>query len=627
VAWPSLVVGAMVFVRRHRGKGHEMTSSDTHTTLRLATGPDLTPLPDTAHLLEPVIRWAEREPDRPVAAYREGAGFVDVSARDFYDRVRALAKGFVASGVAPGDRVALLSHTRLEWLLTDYAILAAGGVTVPIYETSSAEQIQWILENSGACMAVVENPAMRSSYDKIHDDAGACREALVIDEGGLDDLVARGRDVEDATLDERIAGLAADRLASIVYTSGTTGRPKGCMQTHRNLRTNVAQNLDAVRSMLRADEVTLLFLPLAHTLTKSIALVCIEWGAKLAFATDFAHFPKEVTLARPTLIVAVPRVFEKVFTAAQRQAAAQGKGKIFDRAERVAIRWSEGRSAGRLQPVVSAQHAAFGPLVYRKLHSAFGGRLRFAFSGGGPLGERLTHFYNGMGVRIFEGYGLTETSPTLTVNRADAWKPGTVGRAVAGTSIRIADDGEILASGPQVFDGYWNAEAATAEVIDAEGWFHTGDIGELDAEGFLRITGRKKELIVTAAGKNVAPAPLEDRLRAHPLISQAVVVGDQRPFVAAMIAVDQEALREWAADQDMEGAEAAELLQHELLREHLQGAVDDANRSVSKAESIRAFAILPRDLTVDSGELTPTLKVRRAIVIKSYGAVVDELYG
>jgi long-chain acyl-CoA synthetase len=265
--------------------------------------------------------------------------------------------------------------------------------------------------------------------------------------------------------------------------------------------------------------------------------------------------------------------------------------------------------------------------VYSKLLGAFGGRLRFAFSGGGPLGERLTHFFNGMGVRIFEGYGLTETSPTLTVNRADAWKPGTVGRAVAGTSIRIADDGEILASGPQVFDGYWNAEAATAEVIDAEGWFHTGDIGELDAEGFLRITGRKKELIVTAAGKNVAPAPLEDRLRAHPLISQAVVVGDQRPFVAAMIAVDQEALREWAADQDMDSAEAAELLQHELLREHLQGAVDDANRSVSKAESIRAFAILPRDLTVDSGELTPTLKVRRAIVIKSYGAVVEELYG
>jgi long-chain acyl-CoA synthetase len=325
--------------------------------------------------------------------------------------------------------------------------------------------------------------------------------------------------------------------------------------------------------------------------------------------------------------VAVPRVFEKVFNAAQRKAAAEGHSKIFDKAEEVAIRWSEGHTAGRFRPVTSAEHALFGPVVYRKVHAAFGGRLRFAFSGGGPLGERLAHFFNGIGVRIFEGYGLTETSPTLTVNRADAWKPGTVGRPVAGTSIRIADDGEILASGPQVFGGYWNAEAATAEVLDADGWFHTGDIGELDAEGYLRITGRKKELIVTAAGKNVAPAPLEDRLRAYPLISQAVVVGDQRPFVAAMLAIDQEALQEWATERELENLAMAELLEHELLREHLQGAVDDANRSVSKAESIRAFAILPRDLTIDSGELTPTLKVRRAIVVKSYGTVVEELYG
>jgi len=316
-----------------------------------------------------------------------------------------------------------------------------------------------------------------------------------------------------------------------------------------------------------------------------------------------------------------------VFNAAQRKAAADGRGKVFDRAERVAIRWSEGHTAGRFQPVISAQHAMFGSLVYRKLHSAFGGRLRFAFSGGGPLGERLTHFFNGIGVRIFEGYGLTETSPTLTVNRADAWRPGTVGRPVAGTSIRIAEDGEILASGPQVFSGYWNAEAATAEVLEADGWFHTGDIGELDAEGYLRITGRKKELIVTAAGKNVAPAPLEDRLRADPLISQAVVVGDQRPFVAAMIAVDHESLREWAADEGLEDLPTAELLADDRLRARLQAAVDEANHSVSKAESIRAFAILPRDLSVESGELTPTLKVRRAIVVKTYSAVVEELYG
>jgi long-chain acyl-CoA synthetase len=604
-----------------------MTTVHAHLTQPSATGPDLALLGASAHLLEPVVRWAEREPTRPVAAFRQGDAFVDVTAQDFYGQVRSLAKGLIASGVAPGDRVVLLSHTRLEWVVVDYAILAAGAVTVPIYETSSSEQVQWMLSDSGACLAVVETPAMRSTYDEVHAHAGACREALVIDEGGLGELAARGRDIDDATLDDRIAGLTADGLATIVYTSGTTGRPKGCKQTHGNLRTNVAQNLDAIRSMLGDDEITLLFLPLAHTLTKIISLVCVEWGVKVAFATDLGHFQEELALAQPTLLVAVPRVFEKVFNAAQHKATAEGHGKIFDKAEEVAIRWSQGHTNGRLQPITSAEHALFEPLVYRKLQAAFGGRLRFAFSGGGPLGERLTHFFNGIGVRIFEGYGLTETSPTLTLNRADAWKPGTVGRPMAATTIRIADDGEILASGPQVFEGYWNGEAATAEVFDADGWFRTGDIGELDTEGYLRITGRKKELIVTAAGKNVAPAPLEDRLRAHPLISQAVVVGDQRPFVAAMLAVDSEALQEWATDQELERLAVAELLDHELLRAHLQDAVDDANRSVSKAESIRAFAILPRDLTIDSGELTPTLKVRRAVVTDTYYTVIDELYG
>ena len=604
-----------------------MTTVHARPTPRSATGPDLPPRPPDAHLLEPVMRWADREPTRSVAAVRRGDEFVDVTAQDFYGRVRALAKGLIASGVTPGDRVVILSHTRLEWLLVDYAILAAGAVTVPIYETSSSEQVQWILSDSGAVLAMVETPAMRSTYDEVHAQASACREALVIDDGGLDELADRGRDVDEATLDERIAGIAADSLATIVYTSGTTGRPKGCMQTQGNLCTNVAQNLDAVRSMLGQDEVTLLFLPLAHTLTKIIALVCVEWGAKLAFATDLGHLQEEMALAQPTLLVAVPRVFEKVFNTAQHKATAEGHGKIFDKAEEVAIRWSEGHAAGRFQPITSAEHALLEPVVYRKLQAAFGGRLRFAFSGGGPLGQRLTHFFNGIGVRIFEGYGLTETSPTLTLNRAEAWKPGTVGRPLAGTSIRIADDGEILASGPQVFQGYWNAEAATAEVFDADGWFRTGDIGELDADGYLRITGRKKELIVTAAGKNVAPAPLEDRLRSHPLISQAVVVGDQRPFVAAMLAVDEEALEEWAADRALERLAMAELLENELLRAHLQEAVDEANRSVSKAESIRAFAVLPRDLTIDSGELTPTLKVRRAVVVKTYDTVIEELYG
>ncbi len=604
-----------------------MTDVHDPRTIRIAVGPTLAPLASTAHLLEPVIRWADSSPDRPIAATRVGDEFVDIGAGDFYGRIRALAKGLIASGVRPSDRVTLMSHTRLEWLVVDYAILAVGAVTVPIYETSSSEQVEWILSDSGAVMAVVETPAMRGMYDAVQPHTTACREVVVIDEGGLDDLMTRGREVDDAALDARLAAVSVDQLATIVYTSGTTGRPKGCMQTHRSLHTNVLQNVDAVRSMLTDDETCLLFLPLAHTLAKILALVCVEWGARLAFATDMAHMPEELGMARPTLVVSVPRVFEKVFDKAEQKARADGHGKIFRKAEEVAIRWSENATAGRAQPVTAAEHALFGPVVYRKIQKVFGGRLRFAMSGGGPLGVRLTHFFNGAGVRIFEGYGLTETSPTLTLNHAGAWKPGTVGRPLAATTIRIADDGEVLAKGPQVFEGYWKAEAATAEAFDTDGWFRTGDIGELDSGGYLRITGRKKELIVTAAGKNVAPAPLEDHLRAHPLISQAVVVGDQRPFVAAMLALDEEELERWAADQGLDGVTVRDLLDRSDLRAELQAAVDTANRSVSKAESIRAFAVLPRDLTIASGELTPTLKVRRMVVAKSYEYVIEEIYG
>jgi long-chain acyl-CoA synthetase len=604
-----------------------VTAVDTQPTMREATGPDMAPLPAGSHLLQPVMRWATDQPGHPVAAFREGDEFVDVSAAEFYTRVRSVAKGLVASGIAPGDRVLLMSHTRLEWLVVDYAVMAAGAVTVPVYETSSSEQVQWILSDSDAALALVETPAMKAIYDEVHGHAVACREALVIDEGGIDELVARGRDVGDDTLDQRIAGITADQLATIVYTSGTTGRPKGCMQTHRNLGTNVEQSLGAVRPMLTDDEVTLLFLPLAHTLSKIIALVCMEWGTKLAFATDITHLQDEMPIVQPTMLVSVPRVFEKIYNGAQHKASEEGHAKIFDKAEDVAIRWSKAQVAGRWRPVTGAEHALLDRVVYRKLQAVFGGRLRFAISGGGPLGERLTHFFNGIGVRIFEGYGLTETSPTLTLNSADAWKPGTVGRPLAATTIRIAGDGEILAKGPQVFQGYWNAEAATADTFDANGWFRTGDIGQLDDSGFLRITGRKKELIVTAAGKNVAPAPLEDRLRAHPLISQAIVVGDQRPFVAAMLALDEDAVREWATDHELDHLEVPQLLDHEQLRTELQEAVDDANSSVSRAESIRSFAVLPRDLTIESGELTPTLKVRRTMVAKTYESVVEELYG
>jgi long-chain acyl-CoA synthetase len=584
-------------------------------------------LPIDAHLLEPLIERARKDPGKAVAAYRDGDHYVDVTAGDLYDRVRQIAKGLIGCHVQPGDRVVLMSHSRLEWLLVDYAVLAVGGTTVPAYETSSAEQLRWILSDSAAVAVVLETPEMAEMFAGIADDVPASRTSFVIDEGGLDELVRRGRGVNDAVLDGRIGALTTDALATIVYTSGTTGRPKGCAITHGNLRTNVLQNLDAVRSMLGDDEVSLVFLPLAHTLTKIIALVGAEWGIKLAFATDIVHLGEELALVRPTMVVAVPRVFEKVFNGAQHKAHLEGRGRIFDQSVDVAIRWSKQTTTGRARPLTRLAHFALDRLVYAQLQKVFGGRMRFAFSGGGPLGERLTHFFNGIGVRIFEGYGLTETSPTLTVNRAEAWKPGTVGIPLAGTSIRVAEDGEILAKGPQVFGGYWQNESATAATFDDDGWFLTGDIGTLDDDGFLRITGRKKEIIVTAAGKNVAPAPLEDRLAAHPLISQAVVVGDARPFVAALVTLEPEGLTQWARAHGVTEESGADVTENPELRAIVQSAVDDANRSVSRAESIREFALLPELLTIADGELTPTLKVRRAVVEARYADVIERLYG
>lgn len=590
------------------------------------SGLPMDPLPPDANLIEPVIARAENEPGRAVASYRSGDCYVDVTASEFYERCRAVAKGLIASGLEPGGRVALMSRTRLDWLLVDYAVLACGGATVPIYETSSAEQVHWIVDDSGAQMLVVETPAMAQLYQPISGQASSCSEILVIDDGALDELAKRGAGVGDSLLDERIKALGPSDIATVIYTSGTTGRPKGCVLTHGNLRVNVLQTIDAIESMLRSDEVCLLFLPLAHVLAKTVALVCMEWGAKAAFATDISSLLEEFEIAQPTMIGAVPRIFEKVFNGAQQKAQAEGHGAIFAKAADVAVSWSQKQGDRVPHLLTTAEHALFEQLVYKKVEAAFGGRLRFAFSGGGPLGERLTHFFNGVGVKVFEGYGLTETSPTLTVNRLGAWKPGTVGQALMGTSIRIASDGEILAKGPQVFRGYWRNEQATAESFDPDGWFKTGDIGDLDEDGYLRVTGRKKELIVTAAGKNVAPAPLEDRIRAHPLISQAVVVGDARPFVAALIAIDEEAFEIWAAKGPVEGAVLSASVDHPALLAEIQSAIDEANMSVSRAESIRKFAVLPHDLTVADGELTPTLKVRRAVVEKAYGPIIEDLY-
>ncbi len=580
---------------------------------------------DVGHLLTPIRRTVANTPSHPTVSVRSGDRFVDRTAAQFWDRVTGIARGLIAAGVGPGDRVALMAATSAEWLEIDQAINACGAITVPIYETSSAHQVAWILGDSGARLLFVENGELLDSVRHATDEAEGV-DVITMDPAGLDALIERGSAVDAAAIDERIGAITPSTIATIIYTSGTTGRPKGCVLTHGNLRSNVHQVSDALGDSVGADDVGLLFLPLAHVLSKMTALYCLEKRVKIAFGTSIAALPEEFAMVRPTLISAVPRIFEKVYSKAQHSAEVERKGRIFERAAHTSMRYSRAREAGTVSPALRLEHALFDRLVYRKLAAVFGGNLRMAFSGGGPLGERLTSFFDGVGVRIYEGYGLTETSPILTISRTDAWRPGSVGPPVAGTSVSLTGEGEIVVRGPQVFEGYWKNDSATREVLDHDGWFHTGDVGAIDDDGFVRITGRIKDLIVTGAGKNVAPAPLEDRLRSHSLVSQAVVVGDGKPFIAALVTIDADAFVDWAAEHGNPGATVESMVDDPKLRAEVQEAVDFANESVSRAESIRAFVILPHDLELTSDEVTPTLKVRRMVVLEHYADVVERIY-
>ncbi|MFI7634806.1 AMP-dependent synthetase/ligase [Nonomuraea sp. NPDC049400] len=572
--------------------------------------PVLVDVPASASLSDIVFRRAEQEPGAVVMRRKTGDGWPVVTASEFRDQVVEVAKGMVAAGISHGDRVALMSRTRYEWTLIDYAIWTIGAVTVPIYETSSAEQVRWILSDSEAKAVFVE---LDEHEETVREAAPELKPVWRID-GALDP-----GDVSDADVDQRREQVVCADLATVVYTSGTTGRPKGCRVTHDNL---LFTALNVLRGPLEPlfdtkDPAALLFLPLAHILARIIQVVLIEAGAVIAHTPNMKNVAPDLQDFKPTFLLGVPRVFEKVYNGAEQKAIAGGKGKIFARAVDVAMASSRLSATGA--PLgLRLKHALFDRLVYTKLRAATGGRLSAAVSGGGALGERLGHFFRGVGIEVFEGYGLTETTGPCTVNMPYANKIGTVGKPLPGVTLRIADDGEILAKGRNVFPGYWKNDEATADVIDADGWFHTGDIGELDADGYLKITGRKKEILVTAAGKNVAPGPLEDALRAHPLISQAMIVGDGRPFVAALITLDPEALPA--------GASVAELREDPAVLADVQAAVDRANLQVSKAEQIKKFTILDGDITEDSGHLTPTLKVKRNLVLRDFAKEIDELY-
>ncbi len=596
--------------------------------MREFAAPMTVDIPSVGNLTDDVVANARDHADRVVFSRRDGEEWTGVTAGEFHDQVRALAKGLVASGIKPGDRVALLSRTRYEWTLVDYAIWFAGAVTVPIYETSSAQQIAWILADSGARAIVVEDAeqAARVSDAREDEDLTRLEHVWLLDAGAVETVSVAGREVSDEDLEERRTRSTPLDLATIIYTSGTTGQPKGCMITHGNFMFELGVAVSELHEIFeREDASTLLFLPLAHVFARIIQIGCVKSLSRMGHSSDIKNLVADLAQFQPTFVLAVPRVFEKVFNTASQRATADGRGRIFDRAADVAIAWSRAKDAGRVPLRIKAQHALFDKLVYGKLREILGGSCDYAISGGAPLGDRLGHFYRGIGVVILEGYGLTETTAALTVNLPSAQMVGTVGRPLPGTTVRIADDGELLFRGGQVFAGYWQNEAATAEGLTRDGWLHTGDVGEVDDEGFVRITGRKKEIIVTAGGKNVAPAVLEDRLRAHLLIDQCLVVGDGQPFIGALVTIDRETITAWA-EQRGKSSDVRDLVDDPDLVAEVQSAVDEANKAVSKAESIRRFVILPQEWTEEAGHLTPSLKLKRNVVMREYRADVEGLY-
>ncbi|TFH74403.1 long-chain fatty acid--CoA ligase [Cellulomonas sp. HD19AZ1] len=566
-------------------------------------------------------------PDRVVVERWADGTWSPLTAREFDAEIVAAAKGLVARGVRPGDRVGIMSRTRYEWSLLDWATWAVGAVPVPLYETSSAEQVAWILTDSDVSLLVVETPAHAAVVAEVADQAPSLREVLVLDDGAVRELVAGGREVDDAEVARRRSLAVRDDVATIIYTSGTTGRPKGVELTHGNfsvLTTNAVEKLNVVVQSPNAR--TLLFMPLAHVFARFVHVLTIPAGAVLGHWPDTKTLVEGIGSFRPTFILSVPRVFEKVYNSAEQKAAAGGKGGIFQRAAKTSIVYSRALDTPRgPSPWLRLQHKVADVLVLSKLRKVLGGQVEWAISGGAPLGERLGHFYRGAGIRVLEGYGLTETTAPATVNLPERTKIGTVGPALPGTALRIAADGEVEINGIQVFRGYHDNAQATAEAM-TDGWFRTGDLGTIDDEGFLRITGRKKEIIVTAGGKNVAPNVLEDRLRGHPLVSQVVVVGDQRPFIGALITLDPEGVPGWLTAHGKPAMSLEEAAKDPDVLASLDRAVERTNKAVSRAESIRKYRILDRDLTIADGYLTPKLSVRRTEVLKDFAADVDALY-
>ncbi|MGN6501948.1 MAG: AMP-dependent synthetase/ligase [Pseudolysinimonas sp.] len=568
-----------------------------------------------------------KTPDEPLFALPTAdGGWSDVSTREFHSQVVALAKGMIAAGIQPGEKIGFMCKTRYEWTLIDFATWFAGAVLVPIYETSAPSQIQYILEDSGATAIIVETPEHFTRFDEIAGDVPQVTKVWQLGTGDIDKLAAGGTGVGDDDLEKRRSAAVGSDLATLIYTSGSTGVPKGCILTHSNFVELARNAAVAMADVVAPGSSTLLFITTAHVFARFISILGVEAGVKVGHQADTKQLLPALGSFKPTFLLAVPRVFEKVYNSAEQKAEAGGKGKIFRRAADVAVAHSQALDAGKVPFGLAVQFALFDRLVLSKLKAAMGGRVRYAVSGSAPLSTRLGHFFRSMNVMILEGYGLTETTAPATVNLTTRFKIGTTGPALPGVGVKIADDGEIWVKGIDVFQGYWNKPKETAEAFEGE-WFKTGDIGELDDEGYLKITGRKKELIATAGGKKVAPAVLEDPIRANPLVGQVVVVGEGKPFIAALVTLDPEMLPVWLNNNgeagDMSLADAAK--NPKVLAE-IQRAIDAANAHVSRAESIRKFVVLPTEFTEASGHLTPKMSIKRGPILTDFADVIEGMY-
>lgn len=567
-------------------------------------------------------------PDLPIFARPTvDGGWTDVTAAEFHAQVLALAKGLVASGIAPGDKIGLMCKTRYEWTLIDFAVWFAGAILVPVYETSSPSQVQWNLQDSGAIAMITETPEHFARFDEVHADLPLVQNVWQIDLGALDKLTAAGVGVADDEIERRRNLAVGSDMATLIYTSGTMGRPKGCILTHSNFVELSRNAQKAIPEVVHPGSSTLLFITTAHIFARFIAVLSVYGGVKVGHQADTKQLLSSMASFKPSFLLAVPRVFEKVYNASEQKAESGGRGKIFRAAADAAIAHSKAQEAGDRIPLkMKLQFAIYDRLVLSKIRKAMGGNVKYAVSGSAPLGLRLGHFYRSLGITILEGYGLTETTAPISVNRASNFKIGKVGPPLPGVSVRIADDGEIQAKGVNIFDGYWQNEQATADSFDGE-WFKTGDIGVVDQDGYLQITGRKKEIIVTAGGKNVAPAVLEDPIRANPIVGQVIVVGDQKPFISALVTLDEEMLPVWLGNNGEDGSQSvATAAKNPKVLAEIQRAIDAANTHVSRPESIRKFVVLDKELTEASGHLTPKLSIKRNVILKDFAPVIEEMY-